>query len=240
MRKYVAFIRCLAPHFVLIACITAFGRLAKAQAMRPAEQVREYEISVSGKLAGRLSQRIASSDDGMLVVSTNAEVKLSYVVYTYRYSFCGNETWRGNSLRPLITMPKTMEEIGSASRGQFWRLNDCRSRQESGHWPRVSDDHQLLAGPRRTQGTIAVLDADQGLIHDLRIDKVTQEQLQLSDRSLECRRFQLVGDLPAELWFDRDNLLVQQQTTEDGRPVEIRLVKIIPKNETAQTNSLLQ
>jgi Family of unknown function (DUF6134) len=233
MRKYIAFIRCLAAHLILIACITTRGRWANAQALRPADQVREYALSVNGKLTGQLSQRIRSTDDSTLIVSTNAEVKLSYVVYTYRYSFSGSETWHGNRLEAVDNHAeddgKKLAVRAAASSGGS-TIAILGKNPVTG--PAIAMTTNYWRAPEETQGgTIAVLDADQGSIHELRVDKVTEEQIHLSDRSLECRRFQLVGDLPAELWFDHDNLLVQQRTTEDGRPVEIRLVKITPINE---------
>ena len=62
-----------------------------------AQEVRDYEILVKGKHAGSMKVVITDTDDGLTTVMTDAAVEFNVIVYTYRYEFHGNESWRGES-----------------------------------------------------------------------------------------------------------------------------------------------
>src|SRR4051794_956959 len=80
--------------WALLPCSISFGESLQVRA----EEVREFEILISGKSAGISKIRITETEVGVTTVCTDAEVELNYLVYTYHYEFHGREEWNGNRL----------------------------------------------------------------------------------------------------------------------------------------------
>jgi hypothetical protein len=227
--------RCLMLNFLSAAFLAQLHSTAGATAPPTlAEEKREYEILVREKLAGSMSIRIADRADGSTSVSTEAAVTLNFILYSYRYEFHGREVWQGSRListenhgiddgKQFATRatnnPKgsTIEILGKkpaagpllAMTTNYWRASDR---------------------PKGSQ--LVLLDADQGTIHTVRVESVTAEEVRIQERMVDCTHFHLVGDLNADLWFDRNRRLVRQQTTEDGYPVTLQLARITTNSQT--------
>ena len=81
--------------------------------------------------------------------------------------------------------------------------------------------------PISSKGSVLqILDADQGTIYSTRIDDVTNDDVDVGGRALNCTHFHLAGKLVSDLWFDGQHRLVRQQMIEDGYPTETRLTQI--------------
>ena len=208
----------------LSLCPAGYGQALKAQS----EEVREFEILVSGKPAGTSTTRITEAENGMTTVCTDAFVKLNYFVYTYQYEFRGREVWEENR---LISVENQAVDDGvqlatharSDLRGSVIEAQGKKSIAG----PVLSMTTNYWHVPEGQKGCVLkLLDADQGIVHTVRIDDITVEHLTISGYQADCTHYRLSGDLVANLWFDAQHRLVQQQTTEDGRPVELRLTRI--------------
>jgi hypothetical protein len=211
----------------LSLCPAGYGQAPKAQP----EEVREFEILVSGKPAGTSTTRITNADNGMTTVCTDAFVKLNYFVYSYQYEFHGQEVWEENR---LISVENQAVDDGvqlatharSDLRGSVIEAQG----KKSVAGPVLSMTTSVWRVPEGQKGsTLKLLDADQGTVHTVRIDDITVERLSIGGNQADCSHYRLSGDLVANLWFDAQHRLVQQQTTEDGRPVELRLTRITTK-----------
>jgi hypothetical protein len=214
----------LCPAIGLSLCALAHGQSPQVRA----EETREFEILVKGKPAGNMTAKITDTDDGRTTVLTDAAVTLNYVVYTYRYEFHGREVWQGNRLATLDARAvdggtKLAAHAQNDSRGSTIEVPG-KSAQPS---PALTLTTNYWHAPTAVKASvIQILDADQGTVHAVRVDDVAAEQLVIAGRNIACTHYRLGGDLAADLWFDAEQRLVQEQTTEDGRPIETRLTRI--------------
>jgi hypothetical protein len=210
--------------FAILLCPIACGQSPQAAA----EEVREFEILVSGKPAGSSTLRIAETQNGLTTVRTDAVVNLSYVVYTYRYEFHGQEVWQANRLVSVED-----RAVDGGTRLAINARNDPHGSviQAQGKnpvaGPVLSMTTSYWRAPDGPKGsTLKLLEADQGNVHNVRIDNITSEQLSVDGKQLASTHYHLDGDLVADLWFDSQHRLVRQQTTEDGYLTELRLTRI--------------
>lgn len=178
--------------------------------------------------------RITELDDGTTRVATHVSVKVNYLVYTYRYEFTGQETWRGNRLvstdnhatddgkkfdaRAVIGARGFQIEANGRSRGvpsihmttNYWRMPDVSPEQ-----------------------TLTLMNADRGTIHRASVERLADEPFRCGSETINCSRYRLAGDVQADLWSDRRGRIVRQKSVEDGYPTELRLTRL--SREAPQT-----
>ena len=227
-----------------IVCVAGFclGWLltapARGQAPRVlADEVREYDVFVKGKTAGKTFVRISDIDDGTTIAATDANIKVESWLYTYRYEYHGREVWRGNHMVDAnshavddgkkLAAHATVNEHGSvielpgknpqaapnlAMTTNYWRLPDV---------------------PPGTNN-LAIMDSDSGAILTGSFKRVGSEQINVNGRPIACIHFRVAGTAKAELWFDDRSRLVRQQTVEDGYPTELLLTRIRGNTEVPE------
>ncbi len=71
-----------------------------------------------------------------------------------------------------------------------------------------------------------MLEPDTGTVRNVALNFVGLESVSIQGQQISCNHFRVSGEKAAELWFDRENRLVRQQTVEQGCPTEIRLVQM--------------
>lgn len=218
------------------ACIAPQSRGQSPRA--PREEVREYDIIVKERVAGTRTTRITETDDGFTTACTDANVDLSYVVYTYHYEFHGQEVWRGNQ----IVSVEDHAVDGGKSLTVRARINANGSTIEN-------SGKSAVPGPKLSMTTnywhipegskleqLKILDADQGSVNSDQITDIASERIAVEGSQIDCSHYHLGNNLVADLWFDSEGRLVQQKSVEDGYPVEIRLRRIVttPKQRISQ------
>ncbi|HJT33426.1 MAG TPA: DUF6134 family protein [Pirellulales bacterium] len=202
--------------------------LSKAQEPhRTLEEVREFDILVQGKPAGASVVRITDRADGTTRVETEAHVKVSYLVYVYRYEFHGQETWRG---KRLLSADNRATDDGKkfearAKVGNRGGVIEAQGRTITA--PAIDMTTNYWQAPDLTgTKTLSFMNADRGTIHTVTVERLGQEPLSVGGRRLECTHYRVSGDAEAELWFDGRNRIVRQTSVEDGYPTELRLTRI--------------
>ena len=211
----------------LSLCPAGYGQAPKPQS----EEVREFEILVSEKPAGNSTTRITEAENGTTTVRTDAFVKLNYFLYSYQYEFRGREVWEENRLMSVENQAvddgvQLATHARSDLRGSVIEVKGKKSIAG----PVLSMTTSYWRAPEGQKGCVLkLLDADQGVVHTVRIDDITLEHLAIGGSQADCTHYHLSGDLVANLWFDAQLRLVQQKTIEDGRPVELRLTRITTK-----------
>ncbi len=80
-----------------------FAALGDGETDRRAEQVehRDFQVLVDGRKCGTYQMTITVKDDGTTVMVGQADVRVSFLVYHYRYSYRGTETWKSKRLQKL-------------------------------------------------------------------------------------------------------------------------------------------
>jgi hypothetical protein len=214
-----------------LLCMPAWSSVARAEPPRVlTDELREFEIRVKDKPAGRSTLRIVELDDGTSVAATDASVSLSLVVYTYHYEFHGREKWQNDQLLHVDnravdagTQLAVRAEVDRQGSTIYVRGRPARRAPVL----TMTTNYWHLPTADRSGGTLSVLDADTGTLHRARLERIGSEAMAVSGQRLACTRYHLAGSITAELWFDADNRLVRQQTVEDGYPTEMRLARLV-------------
>lgn len=191
------------------------------------EEVREFDIFVKDRPAGKNTMRISDLDDGTTRVATEVNVKLNFVVFVYRYEFAGRETWRGNRL--LATQNRATDD---------GKIYDARARSDAGGF-RIEANGRSHVAPAidmttsywrtpepRPDGKLSLMNADRGTIQTARVERLAPETLTIGRQLVTCSHYRLSGEVQAELWFDGQNRIVRQKAIEDGYPTELHLTRV--------------
>lgn len=215
---------------VIMAILLTLGilpaRLANAQNVLR-DEVREFEILVKDKPAGKSSLRISDLDDGTTRVATDVHVKLNYVVFVYRYDFAGSETWRGNRL--LLTANRASDDgkvydARAESDARGFRI-EANGRSQTVAFIDMTTNYWRPPELRRDQ-SLALMNADRGIIHSARVERLAPEPLNFGSQQVTCSHYRLSGDVQADLWFDGQDRIVRQKGIEEGYPTELRLTRL--------------
>lgn len=224
-------------YWVLFFCMVFHAMPGRcADALRPKrQQIRDYEIHVDGSRVGTNRLKISEFDDGRTVVETNADVKISYVVYTYKYQFRGTETWLDGKFQRLESHSEDDGKSSSLSavaiqtgtqlsvnRGATTKAAAVPLTSNFWYWPRT-----LRQVPEFT-----LLEADTGKTSEVDCRLIGIETLQVGDVSVKCRHYRLSGDGEIDLWFDEESRFVCKKCLEEGHPTEVRLTRI--KNDATK------
>lgn len=222
-----------ARKLVALAMLAGAGLQAARGAENPreaAEEIREFEILVKGKPAGKSSLRITAHGDGTTQVATDVQVKLNYVVYVYRYEFHGHETWRGHR---LVSTENRATDDGKnlqvrAQAGDRGCSIEAQGRTATAPALDMTTNYWRAPDLARTK-TFSVMNADQGTIYSATVQRLGREPVVVGGRKVDCTHYRVSGDTAADLWFDRRDRLVRQTSVEDGYPTELRLTRVSTK-----------
>lgn len=191
------------------------------------EEVREFEVFIKDKPAGKSTMRITDAADGAIQVATEVKVELNYLVYVYRYDYHGRETWRGGR---LVSAENRATDDGQqfAARLQAGaRGARIESNGQVRTVPTVDLSTNYWCGPDLARGAeFSVMNADRGTLHAVRVERIGAERVVVGGRPIACTHLRISGETEADLWVDRGNRLVRQKTVEDGYPTELRLARI--------------
>lgn len=210
-----------------------------------AEEVREFEICVRDQASGRSIIRIAELDDGSVVAATDVSAAVSFVVFRYRYEFHGCEKWQNGRLLQLdnravdngkpLAVRARVDPAGSTIyvRGQAARPAPALA---------MTTNYWQLPKLAPSERTLAIMDADRGVMHSARLERIGPEELVGPGRQVFCTHYRLTGTTAADLWFDAEGRLVRQRTVELGYPVELRLIRIVknPASAPPATSTVLR
>src|SRR5687768_2554022 len=82
-----------------IACMVAVMGLATPA--RAESEVRTFAIFVDGRRAGDERLTIDARADGRTIVTSETDIKVRVLLYTFRYVYRGEETWQKGRLTRL-------------------------------------------------------------------------------------------------------------------------------------------
>lgn len=214
---------------VMFAALVSVAARA-AEPPRPiAQQVREFEIIVDDSPAG--TNRVVTLDyaGGKTVTTTEANVRINYLVYTYTYRFRGSESWLAS--RPHRIEGQTLE---SGKRRSVKAVIELQSMEVAVD----TNPHRKVPAAQLTtnfwfwpaeldhQDTITVLDVDNGQLLKMQTEKIGTERVRCGSKTFRCTHYRLAGETSIDLWFDEQRQLVQKKCIEDGHPTELRLTAI--------------
>jgi hypothetical protein len=191
------------------------------------EEVREFEVFVKDKPAGKSTIRITETADGTTQVDTEASVELNYFVYVYRYDFHGRETWREGRL--VSTENRATDDGKSfhvrARAGARGSTVETNGKTRAA--PLIDMTTNYWRAPDMSQRSKqSFMNADRGTVHSVEIRAIGADQVTVDGRRIDCTHVRLSGEIEADLWFDDQDRIVGQKTIEDGYPTELRLKRV--------------
>ncbi len=214
---------------IMLACVSQ-PVLAEAPKLI-AEEFREFEIFIKDHPSGTSVVHIRQTDDGKTTVQTEARATYRVLLYVYRYELHGQEVWAGDRLAAIDNRANDDGQALTvhAMVGPADSLIDANGKSQ--RTPRSVDfTTSYWRLPTNAQASIQLgIDADRGTLYRVRFERVGTEQVNVAGNRIQCEHFRVKGDVSADLWFDRQNRLVQQRTIEEGYPTELRLARITTK-----------
>ncbi len=212
---------------LIVLMSTAVAAVAQEPQILRQEQ-REFQILVKEKPSGKSLVTIADRVDGSTAVTTDADVSVSWLFYTYHYSFHGVEVWNGTSLQQLVSSAndngkklsvrvKTDRDVAAIETGDQTAKTSTHITTSTGYW-RLPPGEKL---PRE----IDIVDADRGNLSHAKLELVGDEMLVIQQEKIPARHFRLRGGIEADIWFDQQDRLVRQTSVEEGEATELRLVR---------------
>ncbi|HEX7377321.1 MAG TPA: DUF6134 family protein [Pirellulales bacterium] len=191
------------------------------------EEAREFDIFVKDKPAGTCVIRISDLDDGTTRMTSEVNVKLNVVVFTYQYQFSGQELWRGDRLLSTSNQAtdggKKFDAKASADQGGFHI--EANGRRHDAAVIDMTTNYWRPPQPR-PDGSLTLMDADRGAIRAAKVERLPNEAIAFGRQQVTCSHYRLSGDVHSELWFDGQNRIVRQKGLEEGHRTEVRLTRI--------------
>ncbi len=214
------------PGLLLISLLIA---AASAPCLAADQETRDFSVKIDRKPAGSYRMTIARRDDGSQVMSGRASVKLSYLIYTYRYSYQGTEVWKNGQLAQLQSTSNDdgkRSSVTAVSSGAVLqvRANGSPKTVPADAW---TTTYWRLPEARLRNHAITLLDADTGKELHGTLQFVGTQQLAAAGQTQNCSHYRLSGDLQVELWYDAQERLVRQEAVEDGHRTLLELLQII-------------
>ena len=214
--------------FALLATLAAHPAAAQTSPA-PAEELREYDVSIKQSPVGKVSIRTAEYRDGTIVAVTDTLVNARFFLVTYHYEYHGKETWQNQRLARLDSHADddgkklAVTAVTDSTRS---RLDVLGNPPRSGPALVMTSNYWRLPDLRLATGKFSIVDSDTGTLFNVRLQRVGAETIPVDGQNVACEHYRVSGDTSAELWFDGNRRLVRQQTVEQGHLTEVRLVRV--------------
>jgi len=147
---------------------------------------------------------------------------VTWTVFSYVYEI----SWQGalaerplwSTLRVRLSMAAAQLSLTAA------RTDDGFSIKKSGGKTSTGPDIQFTTNywrePTVNSDTrqLTVLDADNGKLYDVKIERLGEEELSIDGQRIATRHYRLKGKLDVELWFDAQGYLCNKSAKKTAIP----------------------
>lgn len=201
-----------------------------APAVAAERETRTFQITIDNKPAGQYVMTIARQDDGTEIMTAQADVRVSYLVYTYKYTLRATETWKDGRLFALESTSnddgkKFVVSAAADAEGLRVRVNGQEGRARPDVWLTT---YWRLPDARYRNAAVPLLDADTGKEMSARLQYVGIVALSIGGGVQNCAHYRLSGGAQNDLWFDSNERLVRNAFVEDGHRTVIELTRTAP------------
>ena len=199
-----------------ILLVPAWSRAAAGDS-----EVRDFKVAVDGKQAGTYRMTLQRHENGSISMVGQANIKVSYLVASYRYSYTGSEVWSNGRLYALES--KTNDDgkeftVSAAAVGDGFKIKvngqERTTRPDiwvSTYW------HQPDA--KFDNKNIPLIDADSGKDLNATLQYVGKEEIAVLGQRQACVHYRLRGGVTVDLWYDGQERLVRQESVDDGHRI---------------------
>jgi hypothetical protein len=193
------------------------------------KETRDFTVTIDRKPAGKFSMTIARQDDGTVSVAVAANVRVSYLVYKYHYSYQGTEVWKNGRLLSLNSNSydngkSYLVAVTGESDALRVRVNGTEHKSRPDAW---TTTYWHSPDPRFRNQKVPLLDADTGKDIISTLQFLGTDRIRVVGQDQDCSHYRIVGGgLQVELWYDPQERLVRETSIEDGHPTIMDLAQI--------------
>lgn len=179
-------------------------------------EARDFSITVDGKPSGAYHMNITRQDDGTLVMSGQADVRVKFLIYQSTYAYRGTEVWKNGRLQKLDSSTNDDGKryvVAAVAEGNNLRIKvNGQERITRGDVWVTSYWH--LAEARFRNQAVPLIDVDNGKDLNATLQYVGTNALNVSGQVQNCVHYRVTGAVTTDLWYDAQERLVRQEWTE--------------------------
>jgi hypothetical protein len=192
-------------------------------------ETRHFRVTIDDKQAGSYRMAITPQADGSTAMSAKADVKVSYFVFKYRYSYDGTEVWKEGRLLQLKSTSNddgTPYTVSASADGENLRVQ-VNGKDHEAPGDAWTTTYWKLADPAHRNRTISFLDADTGKNISATLQFFGTQGVVVAGRVENCAHYRVSGGgLRVDLWYDAQERLVRLESVERGSHYTLELVRI--------------
>ena len=212
---------------VSVCAVVLLGVGASARAEEA--ETREFAAKIDGSPVGHYRMTITRKDDGTMVMAGEADLKMTkFGIPAFHYTYRGTEVWSSGR---IIKFQSSTDDDGTkytvladADRGGLrLKVNGVERMVRPDVW---TTSYWQLPEARRRNGSVPLLDADDGKTLAGAIRGLGIERITVAGQSLDCAHYRITGPNMVDAWYDGQDRLVRQEWTEKGHKVQMELTNV--------------
>jgi hypothetical protein len=205
--------------------LLAVGVNARAEEV----ETREFAAKIDGNPVGHYRMTITRKDDGNVTMAGQADLRMTKLgITTFHYTYRGTEVWSSGR---LVSFQSNTDDdgtkytvLGNADRGGLrLKVNGVERMVRPDVW---ITSYWQLPEARRRNGSVPLLDADDGKTLAGAIRRLGIEPITVAGQSLDCAHYRITGPNMVDAWYDGQDRLVRQEWTEKGHKVQMELTQL--------------
>jgi hypothetical protein len=202
--------------------------LGAADASVVSRQVRNYTIAVDGIKRGFLTSTISRHADGSETMSGEADIRLNFIVYRYRYSSTGKEVWKEGK---LVELANEADYNGEKFVVTASAVEDAVHVSVNGEDRKTPGDVWVTSYWREPHASkvgreLRLFDSDKGRLLTGKLHRVGDVEVSVDEKSIPATHYRLRGDVEVDLWYDREGRLARQESLESGHRTLLELSEL--------------
>jgi hypothetical protein len=197
-----------------------------SQAAAADKETRVFRVLVDNKRAGEYFLTISREDNGSVVVTGETDVKVSFLAFTYRYSYRGTEVWQDGRLQRLDSTSDDDGKrfsVNAQAEPKFLRVR-VNGREYTTNTDVWTTTYWAQPDSKSHDQTVLLLDADTGKEIKAFLQFAGKSQIAVAGQPQVCNHYRLSGGVQVELWYDAQGRMVRQEAVESGHRTLIELV----------------
>ena len=212
---------------IVFLCTALFAVAAEVRADEV--ETCEFAAKIDGSPVGSYRMTITRKEDGTVTMAGETDLKSTKLGITvFHYNYRGTETWKAGRLANFQS--NTDDDgtkytvVGSADRGGFrLKVNGTERIVRPDIW---TTSYWQLPEAKRRNGSLPLLDADDGKTLAGAIRSLGVEQLTIAGQSSTFAHYRITGPNMVDAWFDGQDRLVRQEWTEKGHKIQMELTSV--------------
>jgi hypothetical protein len=193
------------------------------------QETRTYRAFVDGRERGQLVTQFTKRSNGTETVRGEAELNFNFVVYRYRYTSIGTETWKDGR---LVRLASESNYNGDKYVLQATATDEMLEYEVNGEAQRAATDalittHWREPSVHKVGRKLTVLDSDKGQQRFGTLEKVGTEKTMIAGDEINATHYRIRGDVEVDVWYDEARRLVRQDSMESGH----RMILVLSKTQ---------